>query len=148
MLEVRKSKWVWVWLTVAGWLAVVLTIVTGIAVVFGLLRHEAAVTQILAILLPLSLASGFKLQAWQMRHVSWTIHSDRIEAEAGFITTDSVSVPIRQIRAVTCRQGLIGRMFDIGNVGVEVAGNFGADLLISTVDRPKHIQNEIQRRMK
>lgn len=147
VLRIEKSRWVWQhlsWLSIASWAtmaAAIAALATGIGnpvdmVCWGLI-------------FPLTFGIGCWLKAKQLKAYQATLYHDRIEAESGWLMfKQHVSIPLRHVKAVTCHQTLLGRWLNYGNVWIEIAGGFGADMTVRWVEEPRELATAIRERIK
>ncbi len=96
----------------------------------------------------LALAILSFVRLWSaMYSQTYTIHSEGIRSKLGIIARDTVDLRYPHIRSILLRQGLTGRLFNVGTLEFTSAGTDGVDLSMESISRPAAVQAEIQRRI-
>ena len=86
------------------------------------------------LLLPLLIAL-YRRHSFVMR-----IYSDRVSVEEGFWSKESSEFFIKDIRSIDVRQGVWGRLVDIGDVTISTAATVDAAEMAPGVPQPKRIK--------
>ena len=68
------------------------------------------------------------------------IYSDRVSVEEGFWSKESSEFFIKDIRSIDVRQGVWGRLVDIGDVTISTAATVDAAEVAHGVPQPKRIK--------
>lgn len=79
---------------------------------------------------------------------SFTVTSERVIQRKGLLSRRVSEVEVSDIRNVQVNQGIIQRMFDIGNVGVSTAGQSGVEIVFSGIKRPQPVADMIREQRK
>ena len=91
------------------------------------------------------------LLLWPLqRHVlnrltKMTILDDKLRYETGMLTKTTRTILISRVQDLTVHQRISQRMFGIGDLSIETAGE-SSRLTISGIDRPQEIADHIQER--
>ncbi len=118
-------------------------VVLAAAVVLALLPLTGSVRSlrwfgVLLLLLGLFVYLDLRYIVW--RSVTYTITDQRILLRRGVLGRFSRSIGMSRVQDVSTSQGLVGRMFDYGDVEIESAGKDGAEIL-SYVPDPQHFRD-------
>ena len=73
------------------------------------------------------------------------ITADRLRYETGIASKTTRNMPLANLQDVRVDQRLIQRMFDVGDLSIETAGE-ASRLVIPNVDRPQALADEIMNR--
>ena len=84
-------------------------------------------------------------RALQRRLNTTTITSDRLRYESGAITKSTRTIQLSKVQDVRVDQRLMQRMFNVGNLSLETAGE-ASRLTIHNVDKPQALADEILNR--
>lgn len=105
---------------------------------------EATGTSVIMLLPPLILL-------WPVaRYLRWrftkaTISGDRLRYETGFLSKSTRTIQLTKVQDVRVDQGFSQRVFNIGNISIETAGETSR-LTIHNVDAPQELADEITTR--
>ena len=118
--------------------AIILCVVGAVSMAFGPPGWVIAAISI-------SLAILLALRAWFIRWMTEIVVTDRRVIYAhGFIQRHSVEVHMDKIESVDVDQGMLGRVFDYGDVTIRGTGTTMEPL--HDVDRPIAFRNEVTAR--
>ncbi|HME07584.1 MAG TPA: PH domain-containing protein [Bryobacteraceae bacterium] len=124
----------------AGLLAVLLVILAALIVYTSVMRPlEQPPWLPLASLLLLY----FPLRSWiAQRTIRATLTGDKLRVETGFFAKSTRIIQLAKIQDVRVNQSLIQRIFNVGDVAIETAGE-ASRLVLPHFDRPNAIAEEI-----
>lgn len=124
----------------AGFLAVLLLILAAVLVYASVLRPLDQPPWLpLATLLLLYVP----LRSWiAQRTVKATISGDKLRVETGFFAKSTRIIQLSKIQDVRVNQSLSQRLFNVGDVAIETAGE-ASRLVLPHFDRPNLIAEEI-----
>jgi uncharacterized membrane protein YdbT with pleckstrin-like domain len=98
----------------------------------------------LMILPPLILL--WPLTGWIKRNMKKaTITSDRLRYESGFTSKSTRTIQLSKVQDVRVDQALSQRMFGVGNIAIETAGE-ASRLTLENIDNPQALADEILNR--
>jgi len=80
------------------------------------------------------------------RSTTFVITTDRLINRSGMIRREGVEIPLDRVNTVFFSQTIFERMVGMGDLGIESAGERGAQQ-VNNVARPLDVQNEIYRQM-
>jgi len=76
----------------------------------------------------------------------YVITDRRVMGRYGIISEDFKSASFKHITSVRIKQGLIGKMFNFGNIVIDTAGSgAGLDFVWSYVNNPIDVKNQIEK---
>jgi uncharacterized membrane protein YdbT with pleckstrin-like domain len=86
-----------------------------------------------------------------IRYLKWVstnfvVTTDRVVHRVGVIAKKGIEIPLERINTVFFRQSIFERVFGLGDLGIESAGERGAETF-EDVRKPALVQNEIYRQM-
>jgi uncharacterized membrane protein YdbT with pleckstrin-like domain len=86
-----------------------------------------------------------------VRYLQWVstnfvVTTDRVVHRVGVIAKHGIEIPLERINTVFFRQSIFERLFGLGDLGIESAGEKGAETF-EDVRKPALVQNEIYRQM-
>ena len=90
--------------------------------------------------------------AWfGVRYLKWVstnfvVTTDRVIHRVGVISKHGIEIPLERINTVFFHQSVFERVFGLGDLGIESAGERGAETF-EDVRKPAIVQNEIYRQM-
>jgi uncharacterized membrane protein YdbT with pleckstrin-like domain len=90
--------------------------------------------------------------AWfGVRYLKWVstnfvVTTDRVIHRVGVISKHGIEIPLERINTVFFHQSIFERIFGLGDLGIESAGERGAETF-EDVRKPAIVQNEIYRQM-
>jgi uncharacterized membrane protein YdbT with pleckstrin-like domain len=79
---------------------------------------------------------------------SFTVTSERVIQRKGLLSRRVSEVEIADIRNVQVNQGIVQRIFGIGNVGISTAGQAGVEIVFSGIKRPQPVADMIREQRK
>jgi uncharacterized membrane protein YdbT with pleckstrin-like domain len=79
---------------------------------------------------------------------SFTVTSERVIQRKGLLSRRVSEVEVSDIRNVQVNQGIVQRMFGIGNVGISTAGQSGVEIVFSGIKRPQPVADLIREQRK
>lgn len=86
------------------------------------------------------------LARWAGRSFSKTVISgDRLRSESGILARSTRNIQLSKIQDVRVDQGVTQRMFNVGNLSIETAGE-SSRLVVLNVDSPQALADEIMNR--
>ena len=74
-----------------------------------------------------------------------TITGDRLRYEAGFTSKSTRTIQLNKVQDVRVDQSLSQRMFGVGNISIETAGE-ASRLTLESIDNPQTLEDEILNR--
>ena len=96
--------------------------------------------------LPVLLLAWPGSRALRRRLTRTTITGDRLRYETGLATKSTRNIQISKIQDVRVDQHLLQRLFDIGDLSIETAGE-ASRLTIHNVDSPQALADELMNRV-
>jgi uncharacterized membrane protein YdbT with pleckstrin-like domain len=86
-----------------------------------------------------------------VRYLKWVstnfvVTTDRVVHRVGVVAKRGIEIPLERINTVFFRQSVFERLFGLGDLGIESAGEKGAETF-EDVRKPALVQNEIYRQM-
>lgn len=78
---------------------------------------------------------------------AYRLHPDRLEVESGIVTRKIENVELFRIRDVGLRQGLIGRLADVGDIYLHSTDSSTPDLHIRGVQAPRSLYEDLRDRI-
>jgi len=108
-----------------------------------LVPHAAAYYWVLAIPFLLFLWPG--IRALRRRLTRTVLAGDRLRYETGVATKSTRNIQLSKIQDVRVDQHLLQRLFDVGDLSIETAGE-SSRLTIHNVDSPQQLADEIMNR--
>lgn len=90
---------------------------------------------------------GFILLAWvavEMFSNRYKVTTRRVIVRRGIIAKHTDEVEIRDVRSVNLRQGIIQRLFGIGDLFLATAGHEGVEVSIKGVNDPEGLKDLIR----
>jgi uncharacterized membrane protein YdbT with pleckstrin-like domain len=107
-------------------------------------RDQPDVSSWVMILPPLILL--WPLTGWIKRSMrKATIAGDRLRYEVGFTSKSTRTIQLSKVQDVRVDQGLMQRMFHVGNLSIETAGE-ASRLTLVNIDNPQILADEILNR--
>ena len=110
-----------------------------------LLSWNAAAGTAWIMLAPLVLFVWPAMRAMRRSITKTTISGDRLRYETGLTSKSTRTIHLTKIQDVRVDQGLWQRMFNVGNLSIETAGE-ASRLTIENVDDPHRLADEILNR--
>ena len=83
---------------------------------------------------------------FQRRFTKATITGDRLRYEAGVASRSTRNIQLSKIQDVRVDQGVGQRLFGVGNLAIETAGE-SSRLTLFNVDKPQELADEIMNRV-
>jgi uncharacterized membrane protein YdbT with pleckstrin-like domain len=96
--------------------------------------------------LPVLLLAWPGARALRRRLTKTTITGDRLRYETGLATKSTRNIQVSKIQDVRVDQHLLQRLFDIGDLSIETAGE-SSRLTIHNVDSPQALADELMNRV-
>jgi uncharacterized membrane protein YdbT with pleckstrin-like domain len=127
--------------------ALVGSIVLGIVVLMD--AGDEGVGQgikILTALIVLGCLAWFGVRYLQWVSTNFVVTTDRVIHRVGVVAKRGIEIPLERINTVFFHQSVFERMFGLGDLGIESAGERGAETF-EDVRKPALVQNEIYRQM-
>jgi uncharacterized membrane protein YdbT with pleckstrin-like domain len=109
------------------------------------LSWNAAVGSSLIMIVPLFILLWPAERALQRRFTSAAIVGDRLRYETGMTSKSTRTIQLSKVQDVRVDQSMSQRMFNIGNIAIETAGE-ASRLTIENVDDPQALADEILNR--
>jgi uncharacterized membrane protein YdbT with pleckstrin-like domain len=76
----------------------------------------------------------------------YAITNKRVIGRTGFISEDFKSSTFKHITSLRVKQGLIGKLFNFGNIIVDTSGSgLGVEFIWRYVNNPVNVKNEIEK---
>jgi uncharacterized membrane protein YdbT with pleckstrin-like domain len=113
-------------------------VVLGLSILLLIFGSALRWFLVLAMLLGLFVYLDIRYIVW--RSVSYTITDQRILQRRGLLGKYTRSIGIARVQDVSTAQGILGRLFDYGDVEIESAGKDGAEVFTYVPD-PEHFRN-------
>jgi membrane protein YdbS with pleckstrin-like domain len=120
-----------------GYIAVIVVIV-GVAFAQVLFELQAWWMPVAAALLLLWPA----IRHWQRRFTLMTITGDKLRYETGILSKSTRTIQLSKVQDVTVHQSVAQRMYGIGNLSIETAGETSR-LTFPNIDSPQQIADQI-----
>jgi len=76
------------------------------------------------------------------RFIKGTIAGDKLRYEVGALSKSTRNISLPKVQDVRVDQSVMQRMFDIGNIAIETAGE-ASRLILRNVDHPQKVAEEI-----
>jgi len=127
--------------------ALVGAIVLGIIVLMN--AGDAGVGQgikIVTALIVLGCLGWFGVRYLKWVSTNFVVTTDRVIHRVGVISKHGIEIPLERINTVFFHQSVFERLFGLGDLGIESAGEKGAETF-EDVRKPALVQNEIYRQM-
>src|SRR5262249_20979509 len=96
--------------------------------------------------LPVLLLAWPGSRALRRRLTRTTVAGDRLRYETGLATKSTRNIQLSKIQDVRADQHLLQRMFDVGDLSIETAGE-SSRLTIHNVDNPQELADELMNRV-
>ncbi|HTS26929.1 MAG TPA: PH domain-containing protein [Bryobacteraceae bacterium] len=96
--------------------------------------------------LPVLLLAWPLLRLLRRRLTRTTITGDRLRYETGVATKSTRNIQLSKIQDVRVEQRLLQRVFDVGDLSIETAGE-SSRLTIHNVDQPQALADELMNRV-
>jgi uncharacterized membrane protein YdbT with pleckstrin-like domain len=109
------------------------------------LSWNAAVGSSLIMIVPLFILLWPAERALQRRFTKAAIVGDRLRYETGMTSKSTRTIQLSKVQDVRVDQSMSQRMFNIGNIAIETAGE-ASRLTIENVDDPQALADEILNR--
>lgn len=93
------------------------------------------------IIVPLALFAVIQLIAFFSQDI--TITSNEVTLKTGVITQKTTEIPLKKINTVAIKRGLLGRMFNYGNI-VIFTGNDKSGIKFVGIDKPEAIKRKLK----
>ena len=82
------------------------------------------------------------------RAYSYSLTEEEVIASFNFISRKKDIVPYSNIQNISVRQGVLERVFRVGDIHIDNAGTHGEKIILLAVPRPDFFEKEIRKRMK
>ncbi len=102
--------------------------------------------KILTALIVLGCLAWFGVRYLQWVSTNFVVTTDRVIHRVGVVAKRGIEIPLERINTVFFHQSVFERMFGLGDLGIESAGERGAETF-EDVRKPALVQNEIYRQM-
>ena len=77
---------------------------------------------------------------------TYVITNKRVIGRTGFISEDFKSSTFKHITSLRVKQGIIGKLFNFGNIIVDTSGSgLGVEFIWRYVNNPVNVKNEIEK---
>jgi uncharacterized membrane protein YdbT with pleckstrin-like domain len=135
------------WFMAKSTAALVGSIVLGI-IVLGNAGDEGVGRgiKILTALIVLGCLLWFGVRYLQWVSTNFVVTTDRVIHRVGVVAKKGIEIPLERINTVFFHQSVFERVFGLGDLGIESAGERGAETF-EDVRKPALVQNEIYRQM-
>lgn len=118
-------------------------VVLGVDILY--LTERTETTPVWLVVLPL-LILLWPAERWMRRRFTKAvITGDRLRYETGILTRSTRNIQLSKIQDVRVDQRLAQRLFDVGNLAIETAGETSR-LTLPNVDQPQALADEIMNR--
>lgn len=109
-------------------------------------QSDIAAIEILCAVLLLFCLGWFGIRYAKWSTTNFVVTSDRVIHRYGVIAKHGIEIPLERINTVFFNQSIFERMLGAGDLGIESAGERGAETF-EDVRKPAIVQNEIYRQM-
>ncbi len=76
----------------------------------------------------------------------YAITNKRVIGRSGIISEDFKSSTFKHITSLRVKQGIIGKLFNFGNITIDTSGSgFGVEFIWRYVNNPVQVKNEIEK---
>jgi uncharacterized membrane protein YdbT with pleckstrin-like domain len=119
------------------------------AIILGFFAYQAtdvSAVQIACAVLLLGCLGWFGVRYLKWTSTNFVVTSDRVIHRYGVIAKHGIEIPLERINTVFFNQSIFERMLGAGDLGIESAGERGAETF-EDVRKPAIVQNEIYRQM-
>ena len=96
--------------------------------------------------LPLLLFLWPAVRRFRLQYTKTTIAGDRLRHDAGIASRSTRNIQLSKIQDVRVDQGVTQRLFGVGNIHIETAGE-SSRLTLLNVDKPQELADEIMNRV-
>jgi uncharacterized membrane protein YdbT with pleckstrin-like domain len=126
-----------------GYAVVLLLIVAGVVLFFTMIPQDNEWRNKPWIVAALALLLIWPIRRHIARHFTKaTIAGDKLRYEVGALAKSTRNISLPKVQDARVDQSVIQRMFGIGNLSIETAGE-ASRLTIRNVDRPQQVADEI-----
>lgn len=98
----------------------------------------------LIVLAPLPCLAVFGWTRLQRAGSVYRLYPDRLEIESGILVRKIENVDLFRVRDVGLRQGVLGRMADVGDVYIHSTDSSTPDVHVRAIDAPKDFYQELR----
>ena len=124
----------------------ILAVLVIVAIEIGfLVSWNAATGTAWLMLAPPILLAWPAVRMLRRRFTTTTIAGDRLRHETGIASKTTRNIQLSKIQDVRVDQGLVQRIFNIGDLSIETAGE-ASRLMVHNVDSPQSLADEIMNR--
>jgi len=113
--------------------------------VMCLVSWNAAAGSSLIMIPPVLLLAWPGIKAMQRRLTKATITAERLRYETGLTSKSTRTIQLSKVQDVRVDQRMMQRLFDIGNISIETAGE-ASRLTLHNIDKPQSLADEIMNR--
>jgi membrane protein YdbS with pleckstrin-like domain len=99
----------------------------------------------LLLIAPVAILLWPAMKALERQFTKASISGDRLRYETGMTSKFTRTIQLSKVQDVTVSQGMLQRVFDIGNISIETAGETSR-LTIPNVDQAQELADEILNR--
>jgi len=76
--------------------------------------------------------------------INYYLTNLRLIEERGIIGKRIMSIPLDKVQDVTCKFGILGRIFGFGDIEIQSAGTYGK-IIFGFLPSPRRLREEIER---
>jgi uncharacterized membrane protein YdbT with pleckstrin-like domain len=80
---------------------------------------------------------------WKRRALVLRVYDDRVSLEKGILSKNFTELFIKDIRTISIKQGLVQRIFKVGDVMIATAGTSGYEHFAYGLPHPRLVRNLI-----
>lgn len=81
----------------------------------------------------------------RLRNTDYVLTTHNIYRKRGVLSENVTRVGLDKVQNTILTKGLLGNLFDYGDVGISTAGGSGVELRITDVDDPAELRGELRR---
>lgn len=82
-----------------------------------------------------------------VKNTDYVVTSKGVYKKSGVLSRSVQKIGFKKIQNISFSQGLFGNYFGYGNVEISTAGSSGTEMAFRSIDRPKQVQELINRKI-
>lgn len=129
---------------IAGYAAAVVGAIALVALMSMLLPGLGPLVGVIAGMAVLLIPAFYHIR---QRLVRYTLTSDKLEIDSGFISRTTTNIPLGRVQDVTVRASIAQRLIGVGDVVVDNAGAEGGTIVMKNIDSPRRHADLLIREM-
>lgn len=128
------------------WIGYLKVFILAFVGIFAITFLEIFILKSLMIWSTIVLLMIFPIIIFTKLSTKYIITNKRVAGRNGILSEDFKSATFKHITSVRTKQGMIGKMFNVGNITIDTAGaGDGVDFVWKHVENPVKIQNLIEK---